>query len=547
MLMMMMIIMMMMIVLSLGTIIPGWRAITFETTSNCSVWSQRIPHRNHPGVQDLLSLKLKLRGQWILISSPDLGGIRTLIQACHCHHAHVQRSVLNKQRDRYQSIWALQDFCESCVAWVEGQHLSLIAVSNINCSTVSYKQVCQLRREVSCDLGHHDRFQWLSWIDAQNAIIFIFQKIDSLFLGYRHPDGFELLVYWKTVGGNHSLERGANQLLQCSPIPAQHIQHSVGWAKQGLSISVINNQVSRTVLKTKNPPILVIWHEDLPAGWDSQDIKTPQVIDSSHLTAFTRHRSHAAWRVAGFPTEDAATPPVRSKKFTLVPAQMLAVLAPKSGDQCWKQYLLDGLWILFREVSALSTSRCRSSPLGPERVVRPRRSKFSMESELKCTCCSNMPRKACPSLETLFQVKNAFTTASSRETPRSSLFKIRASWLAVSFPKSGCWLQVSNSSATLSSHAALKECSPCASCRTCGQHCCPSRHGCQPQFHLLALAGCKPLPVLGVQAQLPLVLQAAHHRCSPATQTLPLWTQRFPLAASVAPSLLPETIHPADS
>ena len=150
---------------------------------------------------------------------------------------------------------------------------------------------------------------------------------------------------------------------------------------------------------------------------------------------------------------------------------VLAVLAPKNGDQCCKRRLFDwnaaGLRVLFREVKASSTSMWRSSPLWPERFAQPRRSKFSTDSAWKSTCCNNIPRKACLSLEILSQVNMAFTTASSRETPKSSLFTIRASWLAVSFPKSGRWLQVSKSSATFSSHAALRERKPCASWRTC--------------------------------------------------------------------------------
>ena len=190
-----------------------------------------------------------------------------------------------------------------------------------------------------------------------------------------------------------------------------------------------------------------------------------------------------------------------SKKFTFVPAQhgkgstsrpeasILAVLAPKNGDQCWKRRLFDwkvaGLWILFREAKASSTSRCKSPPLRPERVARPRRSKFSIDSAWNCICCSSM-RKACPSLESLFQVKTALTTASSRETPKSSLSKIRASWLAISFPKSGCWLcwlQISNSSATyfrrhLSKNEGLVFLVELAGRHYSPSRYSPSRHGC---------------------------------------------------------------------
>ena len=77
---------------------------------------------------------------------------------------------------------------------------------------------------------------------------------------------------------------------------------------------------------------------------------------------------------------------------------------------------------------------------------------------------------------------------------------------------------------------------PCASCRTCRATLLSKQARILPQSHLLALAGRKPLPVVGVQDQLPPVLQAARHRCSPTMQTVLLWMQQFPLAAFVAPS-----------
>ena len=71
----------------------------------------------------------------------------------------------------------------------------------------------------------------------------------------------------------------------------------------------------------------------------------------------------------------------------------------------------------------------------------------------KSTCYNNIPRKAFLSLETL----NHWTT--------SDLFRSWASWLALSFTKSGCWLQISKSFATISSHASFRSSNWCASVR----------------------------------------------------------------------------------
>ena len=149
------------------------------------------------------------------------------------------------------------------------------------------------------------------------------------------------------------------------------------------------------------------------------------------------------------------------------------VLAPKAGDQCCKQRLfgrkLSWLWVLLRHwgCKASWTSRCRWSPLRPGTGKRPRRSKFSTEIDLKSTSCRSIPSELSLSLEILSQLKMPFNTTSSRDTTKSSLFNIRASWIAPSFPKSGCWLQVSKSPATFFSHALLRAWRPCASCRTC--------------------------------------------------------------------------------
>ena len=126
---------------------------------------------------------------------------------------------MKQQRERAKSIWALQDFCESWPTQAEGQHLPLSHVGNIDGSALSYKQVLQERPALSWDLGHHNRFQRLSGIDAQNATIFIqiVRKIDHLFLCYKQPTRFELHVCRKTLGGNHDLERRAHHLCQCSP------------------------------------------------------------------------------------------------------------------------------------------------------------------------------------------------------------------------------------------------------------------------------------------------------------------------------------------
>ena len=73
-----------------------------------------------------------------------------------------------------------------------------------------------------------------------------------------------------------------------------------------------------------------------------------------------------------------------------------------------------------------------------------------------------------------------------------------------------------------------------------------------PQFHLLALAGCKPLPVVGLQEQLPLVLSAAHHRCTASDfhwllVSYPLCFQEGPTQAVWAscsvPSLFSQSGH----
>ena len=87
------------------------------------------------------------------------------------------------------------------------------------------------------------------------------------------------------------------------------------------------------------------------------------------------------------------------------------------------------------------------------------------EIERKSTCYNNIPRRAFLSLETLNHLKIPFNTASSRDTPKSDLFRSRASWLALSFTKSGCWLQISKSFATISSHASFRSSSSCASVR----------------------------------------------------------------------------------
>ena len=242
----------------------------------------------------------------------------------------------------------------------------------------------------------------------------------------------------------------------------------------------------------------------------------------------------------------------------------MLVLAPKNGDQCfsttplrlkptWTAGSLSGLQSIINFSVEVITIRTR--------VALPRPSKFSIESAWKCTCCMSRPRKASLSLETLSQVNMPCSTTSSRDTPRSSLFKIRPSWLTLIFPKSGCWLQVSKSSATFSSQAALKEWRPCASWRTCRAALpLPSKEAQTPapivpansrcdrgRYLCLTLAGCMLLPVVGVQEQLLQIPQASLHKCSPATQTLPLWTQQFPLAAFVAPSLLQWTTHSEDS
>ena len=117
-----------------------------------------------------------------------------------------------------------------------------------------------------------------------------------------------------------------------------------------------------------------------------------------------------------------------------------SVLAPKNGDQCFKQRLFDwkvpGLWVLPREAKASWTSLWSSSLLRPEkRAVRPRQITLSTERDWICTCCSSMPRNARLSSETLIQVKIALTTASSREMARSSLVKSRASWQSLSWCK----------------------------------------------------------------------------------------------------------------
>ena len=87
------------------------------------------------------------------------------------------------------------------------------------------------------------------------------------------------------------------------------------------------------------------------------------------------------------------------------------------------------------------------------------------EIERKSTCYNNIPRRAFLSLETLNHLKIPFNTASSRDTSKLDLFRNRASWLALSFTKSGCWLQISKSFATISSHASFRSSSSCASVR----------------------------------------------------------------------------------
>ena len=140
---------------------------------------------------------------------------------------------------------------------------------------------------------------------------------------------------------------------------------------------------------------------------------------------------------------------------------VLAELAPQNGDQCWRRRLFDwkvaGPLLLFRvKASATSGGRHQEKRLAKARQILKRK-------WLEMHMLQKYTQQGLSVLGDLV----AFTTASPWETPRSSLFKSQASWLALSFPKSGCWKQVSKSSATLSLQAALKEWRPCASCRTC--------------------------------------------------------------------------------
>ena len=100
----------------------------------------------------------------------------------------------------------------------------------------------------------------------------------------------------------------------------------------------------------------------------------------------------------------------------------------------------------------------------------------------------------------------------------------------------------------LFSQASLKEWRPCVSCRTCRATLqskqVQSKQARMPQFHLLALAGRKPLPVVGLQEQLPLVLSAAHHRCTASDfhwllVSYPLCFQEGPTQAVSAPCSVP--------
>ena len=228
-----------------------------------------------------------------------------------------------------------------------------------------------------------------------------------------------------------------------------------------------------------------------------------------------------------------------------------SVGAPKNGDQCFSM-TPETTWNL----PGLRLSLWRSSPL-PELLCRRAEAKLAILhrkcDRWKCTCC--MSQKGFSVVGNLEPGKYAlqhylfprhaqiFPFQNSPQLTNTDLPKV---WMLAAS------LKIRKATFTFSLQAALKEWRPCASWRTCRaalplpskeaqMHApiVPANSRCYRGRHLcLTLAGCMLLPVVGVQEQLLQIPQASLHKCSPATQTLPLWTQQFPLAAFVAPSLL---------
>ena len=126
----------------------------------------------------------------------------------------------------------------------------------------------------------------------------------------------------------------------------------------------------------RHPPIVPVWHENVSAGWDGHETLTSQVVDSRYSGTFSGNRSHPSCRVTRFPANDAilcaakSSPRCQHKELHTkgnTSRPDASALAPKHGDQCWKQRLLEGkvpgldcLKILCHFVFACNSQRMKS-------------------------------------------------------------------------------------------------------------------------------------------------------------------------------------------
>ena len=126
-----------------------------------------------------------------------------------------------------------------------------------------------------------------------------------------------------------------------------------------------------------------------PPHWKKDKIDTEN--RAARLQLAWHYRS-ACWRVTTLPTKDAAlATETCSKQFPGASTEryMARTVPVALKLQCLRQKMVTNAendassTERHLDVNAPSTSRCRSSPLGPERVAWPRRSKFSVESR-KC-------------------------------------------------------------------------------------------------------------------------------------------------------------------
>ena len=156
-----------------------------------------------------------------------------------------------------------------------------------------------------------------------------------------------------------------------------------------------------------------------------------QVIDASDSSAFTRHRSHAGWvGITGLPTNDAVTKSkciaksspwcqhAKSNMVRTVPLALklqcwrLKMVTSAGNNASWTEMHLD-FGFSFGRSKRLSTSRCRSSPLGPrESSTAKAKQILDMESGLEMHMLQqHAQRRHVLSLETLSQLNNRFNTS----------------------------------------------------------------------------------------------------------------------------------------